>query len=201
MTGDGERGGRRTRGPDKKPRAKNPNSRNAPLMLMQQPSEGFSAKQIDFLMEIMPTEPLDPNDAAEMDRRFRHYLETCKKYDMKVGNLNAYFAVGIDARCVDDYMKRPEANPARTAILKKIKAICGAFRENAMQQGEIDRIVGIFYGKNWDGLKDVQETVVTRNDPLGDVKTIEALKDRYLPPIEPKKIVDTSAVDVDESTE
>ena len=48
------------------------------------------------MQAILPTEPLDRDDVEEMERRFAFYLEMCAQWDMKVGNMAAYAAIGID---------------------------------------------------------------------------------------------------------
>lgn len=201
---DGEREGRGQgkRGPDKKKRKprERANSCRPPTTCFDTP-EGFSAKTIRFLMEVMPTEPIDLNDVDEMERRFQRYIELCAEYDIKPSNQSAYMAIGVDFKDAQDFEAHMRVNPKRSVFMKKVRQFCASFREIAASEGLVRDAIAIFWQKNYDGLKDVQETVVTKNDPLGDVKAIEALKDRYLPPIEPKKIVDASAVDVDESTE
>ena len=49
-----------------------------------------------------------------------------------------------------------------------------------MQDGHVNPVVGIFWQKNYDGLKDQQETIITPNNPLGDATDTEALRRRYL---------------------
>lgn len=102
----------RTRGKDRKPRktagyqksspANLEKAReNSPIVQGHNPDlpEGYNSRMIQFTMEIMPSEKLDYNDIEEMERRFMHYLETCAKYDMKIGNQAAYAAIGIDIGC------------------------------------------------------------------------------------------------------
>lgn len=200
--GEEEKRGQGKRGPDRKKRKPKewPTNSRPPTTCFDTP-EGFSAKTIRFLMEVMPTEPIDLNDVDEMERRFQRYIELCAEYDIKPSNQTAYMAIGVDFRDTQHFEADLKVNPKRCSFIKKVRQFCASFREIAASEGLVRDAVAIFWQKNYDGLKDVQETVVTRNDPLGDVKTIEALKDRYLPPIEPKKIVDASAVDVDEDTE
>ena len=49
-----------------------------------------------------------------------------------------------------------------------------------MQDGKINPVTGIFWQKNYDGMKDQSEVVLTPNNPLGDSKDTEALKQKYL---------------------
>ena len=50
-----------------------------------------------------------------------------------------------------------------------------------MEDGKINPVVGIFWQKNYDGMKDQQEVVLTPNaNPLGDAESAERLKEKYL---------------------
>jgi hypothetical protein len=142
--------------------------------------EGYNAKMVSFIMAITPTEPLDNNDVDEMERRFRRYLELCAEWDMKVGNQAAYTAIGIDKGTAWEWVNRNTGNPRRTDFIKKVQQICGLYREGLMQDGKINPVTGIFWQKNYDGMKDQTEMVLTPNNPLGDTQDAEALKQKYL---------------------
>lgn len=132
------------------------------------------------MQAILPTEPLDTSDVAEMERRFNRYLELCAEYDMKVGNLAAYAAIGIDKNQVWDWLNRCEQNPERSHFLKKVQKICAMYREGLMEDGKVNPVTGIFWQKNYDGFKDQQEVVLTPNNPLGNAEDSDALKNKYL---------------------
>ena len=143
--------------------------------------EGYNTRRIRFMQAIIPTEPLDRNDVEEMERRFARYLELCAEWDMKVGNQAAYAAIGIDKDDAYEWTNRNLGNPARTAFIKKVQKICAMYREGLMEDGKVNPVTGIFWQKNYDGLKDQQEVVLTPNtNPLGEQKDAEALKQKYL---------------------
>jgi hypothetical protein len=55
------------------------------------------------------------------------------------------------------------------------------YREGLMEDGKVNPVTGIFWQKNYDGMKDQQEVVLTPNtSPLGEQKDTEALKQKYL---------------------
>ena len=50
-----------------------------------------------------------------------------------------------------------------------------------MEDGKINPVTGIFWQKNYDGMRDQQEVVLTPNvSPLGEQADAEALKQKYL---------------------
>lgn len=156
---------------------------NSPIIQdqMKEMPPGYNTRRIAFMQAILPTEPLDTNDVAEMSRRFARYLDLCAQWDMKIGNQAAYAAIGIDKATAWDWENRVSGNPERAAFIKKVRQFCGMYREGLMEDGKINPVTGIFWQKNYDGMRDQQEVVLTPNtNPLGEQKDAEALKQKYL---------------------
>ena len=189
---------------DKKPRktdgykAQNKPWKNNPVYMDSQKQfpEGYNAQKIDFYLKILPdkNDPLDLNDVDKMEQRFYRYLQLCAQYDQKVGNQAAYAAMGLTKEQVWDFTNRNKTNPARSDLMKKIQQICGMYREGLMEDGQINNITGIFWQKNYDGMKDQTDIVVTPNqNPLGEGQNAEQLAEKYLEQakgIEQKDIID-----------
>lgn len=166
---------------DKQPRKVNQEPRGIAAEQNPDLPVGYNTRRIMFMQEILPTEPLDYDDVDEMERRFKRYLELCATYDMKIGNQAAYAAIGIDKGLVWDWLNRREANPRRTDFLKKVQQFCAMYREGLMEDGKVNPVTGIFWQKNYDGLRDQQEVVLTPNtSPLGEQADAESLKQKYL---------------------
>lgn len=140
-----------------------------------------NSRYIEFMMAIMPTKPLDSNDVPEMRRRFLNYLEQCKIFDMKVGNMNAYVAIGIDRRTAFDWVNnRQTFKPERAEFIRQVQDMCGGYREAMMQDGKLNPVTGIFWQKNFDGFKDQQEIITTQQSVLGELPDVAKLQQRYL---------------------
>ena len=169
---------------DKQPRVKSPES-TAPKGVVADHNPdlpmGYNSRRIAFMQAILPTEPLDNEDVAEMERRFARYLQLCAEWDMKVGNMAAYAAIGINKDLVYEWTVRRQTNPRRTEFVKKVQLVCSMYREGLMEDGKINPVTGIFWQKNYDGMKDQQEVVLTPNSsPLGERADADALKQKYL---------------------
>lgn len=65
-------------------------------------------------------------------------------------------------------------------LIKKVQKVCALYREGLMQDGKVNPVTGIFWQKNYDGMKDQTEMVLTPNNPLGDSADTEALARKYL---------------------
>ena len=169
---------------DPKPRARSAESRHLTgIVADQNPNlpQGYNTRRIAFMQAILPTEPLDHDDVEEMERRFQNYLVKCAEWDMKIGNQAAYAAIGINKDLVYEWTVRRQTNPRRTEFVKKVQQFCAMYREGLMEDGKVNPVTGIFWQKNYDGMKDQQEVVLTPNaSPLGDRTDAEALKQKYL---------------------
>lgn len=169
---------------DTKPRTRSAESSELKgIVADQNPNlpQGYNTRRIAFMQAILPTEPLDHDDVEEMERRFKHYLAKCAEWDMKIGNQAAYAAIGINKDLVYEWTVRRQTNPRRTEFVKKVQQFCAMYREGLMEDGKVNPVTGIFWQKNYDGMKDQQEVVLTPNtSPLGDQTDAEALKQKYL---------------------
>lgn len=141
--------------------------------------EGYNSRVVRFLREIAPTEPLDFNDVDEMERRFAHYIEMCELYDQPISNLAAYSAIGITKSQAENWEHR-DKNERKREFIRKVRTVCGTVREFYMLDGKVPPVTGIWWQKNYDGLRDVTETISTKIDLTSPDRSIEEIKQRYL---------------------
>ena len=130
---------------------------------------------------IQPPELTDP-DCIERWEKFTAYLRMCAEKDMKVGNLAAYMAIGID-KTIAWKWENEQLSKDRRNLIKSIRQVCAVYREQLMQDGKVNPVVGIFWQKNYDVMRDQTETVITANAPLGEEVTsrdAERLAETYL---------------------
>lgn len=99
---------------------------------------------------------------------------------MKVGNMAAYAAIGIDKDIAFTWKNQTVSNPERANFIKKVQKICALYREGLMEDGKVNPVTGIFWQKNYDGLRDQSEVVLTPNNPLGEAQNVEQLRQKYL---------------------
>lgn len=142
--------------------------------------ENYNSKLIRFMGEVVAPSRPGPHDLSLMEARFENYLKKCDEYGMKVGNKGAYAAIGISEETVRSWTNGGNASIEVVQFIKKVKEICGFYREGLMQEGKINPVTGIFWQKNYDGLKDQQETVVTTNQNFNEIQDSEKLRKKYL---------------------
>lgn len=165
----------------KKPKGK-PRGGNSPIIQDQQKElpMGKAAKYAAFIAEIVSWGEVDRSNIEELEERFQKYLAWCAANDMKVGNQMCYLALGIDRDTVYDWSHGRSRSIAHSDFIKKVQKVCAGYREALMQDGQINPVTGLFWQKNYDGLKDQQEVVLTPNNPLGNQTSPEELQQKYL---------------------
>jgi len=139
-----------------------------------------NVRYVRFIMELNQMPKIDKTDLDAMEKRLGEYLELCTRFEMKIGNQACYFALGIDKDDMYNWTHGRSRTPDFCEFAKKVQKLCGVYRENLMQDGQINPITGIFWQKNYDGLKDQQEVVLTPNNPLGAETTPEELQQKYI---------------------
>lgn len=145
-----------------------------------QAEPGDNSKYAKLAYDIVSWGKVDRRDISALENRFGQYVAFCIENDIKPGNLACYAALGITKQIASDWENGVYGSSAHKDFIKKVKLFCGMNREFLMQDGKVNYITGIFWQKNYDGLKDVQDVVLTPNNPLGDIVDPEELKRRYM---------------------
>ena len=119
-------------------------------------------------------------DVNDMRNRFYLYCALSERVGMRLGNMNAYHAMGISFNVASQWRTGGMgSNAERRELIAEVDAICSGTREMLAGMQQINPVLAIFWQKNYDGLKDVQEHVVAAGDPLGDKQTREQIQEKY----------------------
>ena len=86
-----------------------------------------------------------------------------------------------DQRAVlrDELRKLPEGAADICKVLEEVKMICGGYRESLMSDGQLTPSTGMFWQKNYDGLRDATEHIVVPGDPLGEMRSKREIQEKY----------------------
>lgn len=129
------------------------------------------------------SETANREDPDSLWKSFLAYVEICIKYNVRVGNMGAYTALGIDRTTAGSWARGEQRkdDPRYKELILKIKAVCGSFREAAMSENSKDALnplVGIWWQKNYDGLSnDPREYLGGPEDD--DFIDLEEIKAKY----------------------
>lgn len=121
----------------------------------------------------------DKNDVSTLRSCFINYLKLCQINAFPVQNLAAYAAMGFsgfkhfEAFCNKD-------DQERKALYTFVKSTCSMFRENMVTEGKINPVIGIFWQRNYDGLRNDTEQVQAIQEQEDDYASgSKNYKDKY----------------------
>jgi DNA-binding XRE family transcriptional regulator len=139
-----------------------------------------NTRRIVFVTTLATLPPIDTKDAGALEARLGEYLAICREQGMKAGNQAMCLALGVEVSTLISWSNGNAPTPSLVQFAKKARSICSSFRESYMQDGKVNPVTGIFWQKNYDGLKDQQEHVITPNNVLGDRPDPVRLQQKYL---------------------
>ena len=140
----------------------------------------YVPSRVDFIMKLneLGAQPLDRKNKEELDQRFEDYLKLCMAYQIQPSNQACYLALGISKQTMSDWENGVSGTTLQADFSKKVKQTISAFREIAANEGKINTVWAIFMGKNYDGLKDQQDILVTPN-VIGQTDDATTLAEKY----------------------
>lgn len=146
---------------------------------MMEPDE-YVPSRVDFIMKLneLGAQPLDRKNKEEMEQRFVDYLNLCMAYQIQPSNMACYLALGISKQTMSEWENGVKGGPIQADFAQKVKKTISAFREIAANEGKINTVWAIFMGKNYDGLKDQQDILVTPN-VIGQTDDATTLAEKY----------------------
>lgn len=122
----------------------------------------------------------DDKDMNSMRKCFYAFCALAEATNMKVGNMTAYTAMGINTTTANNWRKGgPGSTPERRQLIEEVCAVCAATREMLGASGAINPVLTIFWQKNWDGFRDVTEHVAYQGDPLGEKQSPNEIAEKY----------------------
>lgn len=131
-----------------------------------------------FALQHWNMAPVDTSDPKQVEERIFWYFQLCVEQNMKPTVTGFSRALGYSRRTIDRW-KNGIDRPQNYAVIEKAYDVLEELWENWMVNGQINPASGIFLGKNHFGYKDVQDVVVTPQNPLGDAVDAEAIEQKY----------------------
>lgn len=117
----------------------------------------YNARSIEHIMRIHEiAQSANIKDLESLKSCFLNYLRLCQADGFKVGNMAACAAMGISYQTVDGWLKNNN-RPEYQEFAKFIKMTCSMFRETMISDQKINPVIGIFWQRNFDGLRNDTE--------------------------------------------
>ena len=122
-----------------------------------------------------------PKNDDEIAERINNYLQDCFENDDIPLVENLALAIGVTRTTLWEWETGGKGStPVKANMIKKAKEILAGIDAYLVSKGKIPQVTYIFRAKNFFGMKDQQEVVLTPNNPLGDGSDSEQLKEKYL---------------------
>ena len=140
-----------------------------------------ASKYANFVLAVKRiAEGVNRKDVEDMRNRFYNYISLCEATNMKIGNMNAYAAIGIDkVRAYYWAHGMQGSTPERKELIAEIDSVCSGYREQLIADQQINPVTGIFWQKNYDGLRDITEHSFNVGDPLGEKRSAQEISEQY----------------------
>lgn len=118
-----------------------------------------NARLISHIMQVQEiAQQADKNDLNTLKSCFINYLKLCQVNGFQVSNLAAYASMGFGSYGQFESFIRKD-DPEIRAFGSLIKSTCAMFREAQVSEGKINPVIGIFWQRNYDGLRNDTEQV------------------------------------------
>lgn len=124
--------------------------------------------------------PIDISDPKQVEHRLNEYFDFCEMEDKKPSVIGMSNWLGVSRDTVNAWKRGELRSSTHTDIILKAYDLLEELWVDYMQNGKVNPASGIFLGKNLFGYRDVQDVVVTPNNPMGDAQNAPELADKYL---------------------
>ena len=163
---------------------KNPNcANNLPTTALKRLEQDdskreFIAKTLSNILAVSKAFEAPPKNDEELCDRLNWFFKTCAETQQLATVEKMCLALSMPRSTVFDMEsgRTRGFGPATSDILKKAKNLIASMDAELAQEGKIQPVVYMFRAKNYYGMKDQQDVVVTPNQAGGfqDRATIEA---------------------------
>lgn len=150
---------------------------NFPSVISGAKSEDISRCMANCMM--FYDRPIVKSD-EECRQRLYDFFDTCQKTGQLPTVEKMVMSLGTIKQTVWNWENGIGCSRERMDLIKKAKEFIGGFESEMVTEGKINPVVYIFRAKNYFGMKDQQEVVLTPNQPLGDVPDQKQLEERIV---------------------
>lgn len=141
---------------------------------------GDNARYLRYARVAFDLPPIDIADEKQVEQRIGQYFDFCAENDRKPSLVGVANWIGIDRTTLNSWKRGEYRTGTHSPLIQKVIGMLEEMWVDYMQNGKLNPASGIFLGKNFFGYKDVQDVVVTPQNPLGDAEGQKALEDKYL---------------------
>ena len=138
--------------------------------------EPNSTADILMKMKILYDQTRVKTDEEIVERVNWYFFDYCVRYQVRPTLDSCAMALGLSRETLNNW-EHGESGSFKLDAARKIKYLVKNFMETATMEGKLNPIVWMFYGKNYFGMSDKQEVVLTPNQGINDVD-VQAIQER-----------------------
>ena len=163
------------------------------------PSVEDNSKFISHALHLAALPPCDMNNPEIVQERCMQYFEVCAEDGTKPSVAGLALALNTDRRRLWE-IREGKVNKSKEVsdILKRCMQMLELQLVDYMQEGKVNPVVGIFMSKNHFGYKDQQDVVVAAQSALGDEKSAEEIRQRYIDSVADPGTIEGTASEISE---
>ena len=120
----------------------------------------------------------DRSDLLSLRSCFITYLKLCQEDGFKVSNLSAYASMGFQSGQHFDVFSKKD-DPDVRAFCAFVRSTCSMFRESMVSDNKLNPVIGIFWQRNFDGLRNDTEQVQSIQEQNDDDTDNRGYKEKY----------------------
>ena len=139
----------------------------------------YNTKLISHIMQIQEIrQHANRRDINSLKSCFLNYIKLCQMNGFPIQNLAAYSAMGFDNRTFSAWAMRDD--PEIREFASFVRSTCALFREGMVSDGKLNPVIGIFWQRNFDGLRNDTEQVQAINEQNEDENfSSKSYKEKY----------------------
>ena len=140
----------------------------------------YNSRLIEHVMMINQiAEQADRSDLNSLKSCFVNYMRLCQQDGFAVGNLAAYASMGMTHHEFTAFSRR--VDPNIRAFCQFVQQTCSMFRESMVTNSKVNPVIGIFWQRNFDGLRNDTEQVQAAQEQEDEYAQFgsSSYKDRY----------------------
>lgn len=140
---------------------------------------GDNARYLRYAMVSLDLPPIDISDPKQVEQRIYDYFQFCVDNDRKPNIKGLGNWLGVDSTTVNSWRRGEYRTETHSPLIKKAVDILEEMWWDYGQNGKCNPAAWIFIGKNAFGMKDVQDVILTPNQPLGEEISAEQVAETY----------------------
>lgn len=139
----------------------------------------YNARQIQHMIRIQEIAmSADKNDITSLKSCFSNYLRLCQEDGFKISNIAAYASMGM-TRDQFDRFKRKDSQEIRE-LVSMVQSICAVSRETLISDNKLNPVIGIFWQRNFDGLRNDTEQAQAAAEQEENDTDNKSYKSKYM---------------------